>query len=118
MIDIPDFVYAKDPHGNALCPRCRKPVAQCDCPVVEPAKPKPPPIRPNVRLDRSGRKGKVVTLIEALPKDELCLKDLTKALKVKTGSGGTFYVTENTGTIELQGDHKKCAVEYFKEIDK
>ena len=119
MIDIPDFVYDKDPQGNALCPRCRKLVAQCDCPAMEePVRQKSPPVKPRIRLDRSGRKGKVVTLVEGLPDNEAWLKDLAKALKGKTGSGGTFYVTENAGTIELQGDHKKCAADFFKEINK
>ena len=118
MIDIPDFVYDKDPQGNALCPRCRKLVAQCDCPTIEPVQRKSQPIRPVIRLDRSGRKGKVVTLIEALPNNEAGLKDLAKALKVRTGSGGTFYLSENAGVIELQGDHKACVVEFFKEINK
>ena len=51
MIDIPDFIYPKDPNGNALCPRCKKTVAQCDCPFVEAAKPKSKGIKPSIRLD-------------------------------------------------------------------
>jgi len=113
MINIPDFVYPKDPKGNALCPRCMKLVSQCDCPSYEPVKPKSPLIKPNIRLDRSGRKGKVVTLISALPTNEEYLKDLSKEFKVKTGSGGTYYLADNAGTIELQGDHKELVIEYF-----
>ncbi len=114
MIDIPDFVYPKDPNGNALCPRCNKLVTQCDCPVIEPVKLKPCPVRPSVRIDRSGRKGKIVTLIEDLPHDRAYLEDLAKILKGRTGSGGTFYMADSSGTIELQGDHKKFVVEYFR----
>jgi translation initiation factor 1 (eIF-1/SUI1) len=114
MIDIPDFVYPKDPSGNALCPRCKKLVAQCICPSIEPPKRKSPPIKPSIRLDKSGRAGKVVTLIGALPRNEAYLKDLSKELKVKTGSGGTFYLAENGGTIELQGDHKEMVMEFFR----
>jgi len=114
MIDIPDFVYPKDPQGNLLCPRCKKTVAQCDCPSYEPAKPKAQTVKPGIRLDRSGRKGKVVTLITALPRNETYLKDLSKELKVKTGSGGTFYLSEDGGTIELQGDHKDVVMEFFR----
>jgi len=115
MIDIPDFVYPKDPSGKPLCPRCKKLISQCDCPFIEPAKPKSLPIKPSIRLDRSGRKGKVVTLIGALPHNETYLKDLAKTLKVKTGSGGTFFMDENGGTIELQGDHKESLIEFFRE---
>jgi len=114
MIDIPDFVYPKDPQGHALCPRCRKTLPLCDCPSGEPVKSKSQPIKPNIRLDRSGRKGKVVTLIESLPPNEGYLKDLAKTLKVKTGSGGTYYLAENGGTIELQGGHKDMVREFFK----
>jgi translation initiation factor 1 (eIF-1/SUI1) len=114
MIDIPDFVYPKDPNGNALCPRCKKLVAQCDCPSFEPAKPKSQQVKPSIRLDKSGRKGKVVTLIGALPRNEEYLKDLAKELKVKTGSGGTFYLSEDGGTVELQGDHKELVTGFFR----
>ena len=114
MIDIPDFVYPKDSDGQALCPRCQKRVTQCDCPSYEPVKPKAATVKPSVRLDRSGRKGKVVTLIGNLPRQEAYLKDLAKALKVKTGSGGTFYLAEEGGIVELQGDHREMVEEYFR----
>ena len=116
MIDIPDFVYPKDADGNALCPRCKKQIAQCDCPSLEPVKKESKSIRPSIRLDRSGRKGKVVTLIGALPRNEVYLKDLAKELKVKTGCGGTYYVAEDGGTIELQGDHKEIVKEFFRTV--
>ncbi len=117
MIHIPDSIYPKDFNGHALCPRCRKLVAQCVCPSLEPAKPKQPKIKPTIRLDKSGRKGKVVTLIGALPRNEAYLKDLASQLKAKTGSGGTFYVTEDGGTIELQGDHKDVVVKFFNPLE-
>ena len=113
MIDIPDFVYPKDSDGNALCPKCKKKVTQCDCPIFELAKVKPQPIKPHIRLDRAGRKGKVVTIIDNLPHSEAYLKSLAKTLKVKTGCGGTFYLTENDGTLQLQGDHKETLEEFF-----
>ena len=113
MIDIPDFVYPKDAAGNPLCPRCQKLLAQCDCPSLQQAQPKKQAVKPSVRLDKSGRKGKVVTLISSLPSNEQYLKETSKALKVKTGSGGTFYINLEGGVIELQGDHKKIVMEFF-----
>ena len=113
MIDIPDFVYPKDSSGNALCPRCHNLVAQCSCPSGEAKKPKAAVIKPSIRLDKSGRRGKVVTLIGALPRNESYLKDLAKKLKVKTGSGGTFYLTEDGGVVEIQGNHKDAVIEFF-----
>lgn len=114
MIDIPDFVYPKDNAGNPLCPKCGKLVRICDCPVLESPKPKAPKIKPKIRLDKSGRKGKVVTLIEGLQANEEQLKELAKELKMKTGSGGTSYIWEGVGTIEVQGDHKALFEKYFR----
>ena len=116
MIDIPDFVYSKDSQGNALCPRCKKLVAQCDCPQYEPVGIKSVFHKPRIYLEKSGRRGKVVTIIQDLVGDESHLKSLAKELKIKTGSGGTFYVTQEGGTIELQGDHQKNVIEFFKTL--
>ncbi len=113
MIDIPDFVYPKDAAGQALCPKCKKPIAACDCPSMEPPKLKKAKIVPKIRLDKSGRKGKVVTLIEDLPVNESYLKDVAKQLKTKTGSGGTFYVADGRGVIEIQGDHQLVIRKFF-----
>ena len=118
MIKIPDFVYPKDSKGNALCPRCNILVAQCRCPVIESVKPTPKLIKPSIRLDKSGRRGKVVTLIGSLPHQEAFLKDLSKELKAKTGSGGTYYLTEDGGIIELQGDHQELVLEFFRKSTK
>lgn len=114
MIKIPDFIYPKDEQGQALCPRCRKLIAACDCPSLEPPKPKSAPVIPKIRLDKSGRHGKYVTLIEHLPRNESYLKDLAKKLKMKTGSGGTYYLSEGFGTIEIQGDHQKTIKQFFE----
>jgi translation initiation factor 1 len=117
MIDIPDSIYPKDADGHALCPRCKKWVTQCDCPTLEPVKQKSSAasaIKPSIRLDKSGRRGKVVTLISALPPNEAYLKDLAKELKVKIGGGGTYYISGDSGIIEIQGDHKEVVAEFFR----
>jgi translation initiation factor 1 len=113
MIDIPDFVYPKDAQGNALCPKCQKLVAACDCPSLEPPKQKTAKIKPKISLDKNGRKGKVVTLIGGLPANDSYLKDISKQLKMKTGSGGTFYISEGAGMIEIQGNHKEMVTKLF-----
>ena len=115
MIDIPDFVYPKDPQGNALCPQCNKTIKDCICPSGEPVKKKSSKITPKISLDKSGRNGKIVTLIQGLPRIESYLKDMSKKLKIKTGSGGTFYVADGFGVIEIQGDHKKIVTQIFNE---
>jgi translation initiation factor 1 len=49
----------------------------------------------------------MVTVVSGLPRDEEYLKNLSKTLKVKTGSGGTFYSSGEMGVIEIQGDKRK-----------
>lgn len=59
-----------------------------------------------VRLDRKGRNGKSVTIIEGL---HLSLKDsekLLKLLKAELGTGGTV----KKGTLEIQGDHRDAVM--------
>ena len=116
MIEIPNFVYPKNEEGNALCPKCRKIISSCDCPSLEPVKAKTIKVIPKIRLDKSGRNGKSVTLIENLPRNESYLKDLAKKLKTKTGSGGTFYIAESVGVIEIQGDHRKSIEQFFRSL--
>ncbi|MEI8011608.1 MAG: hypothetical protein WCI27_03870 [Candidatus Omnitrophota bacterium] len=55
-----------------------------------------------------------MTVIDKLPCDELLLKDLSKKIKNKTATGGTFYISNNMGTIEIQGDHLKMIKDFFK----
>lgn len=113
-MEIPDFIYPKDAQGNSLCPRCRKPVKDCDCPEVKLAAPKRPKIVPKIRLEKSGRKGKTVTVIAGLPRNDAYLKDAASQLKAKTGSGGTHYFSDEGGVIEIQGDHKAGAARFFE----
>jgi translation initiation factor 1 len=58
------------------------------------------------RIEKSGRNGKPVTVIDRFPKHETFLKELSKELKVKCGVGGTYYLSEDCGTIEIQGDQR------------
>ena len=105
MIDIPDSFFPKDTAGNFLCPKCKKFIAQCNCPVIASTFVKQPKTIPKVRLEKSGRKGKIVTVIEQLLPQEIYLKDLAKRIKTKTGSGGTYYIVDGQGVVEIQGDH-------------
>jgi translation initiation factor 1 len=54
-----------------------------------------------VRLDRKGRGGKSVTIIEGLQTSAKEGEKLLKQLKTKLGAGGTV----KNGSIEIQGDH-------------
>ncbi len=113
MIDIPDSIFPKDDAGQSLCPKCKKLIVLCDCPLLASRPVKAVKIIPKIGLDRSGRKGKVVTTIKNLPVQITYLKDLAKMLKSKTGSGGTFYVDDGFGSIEIQGDHQAIVRSFF-----
>jgi translation initiation factor 1 len=59
-----------------------------------------------VKLDTAGRKGKQVTVLDGLPKQELFLSELVKSLKKHCGAGGTYVMEKKDGVVELQGDHR------------
>ncbi len=60
----------------------------------------------NIRFEKSGRKGKEVTVISGLPLDHERLLETARALKARLGTGGTVKGAE----IELQGDQRKKTV--------
>lgn len=62
------------------------------------------------RIEKNGRGGKTVTVIDQLPKHETFLRELCKELKAKCGSGGTFDTGSSGGCIEIQGD-KRAAIQ-------
>jgi translation initiation factor 1 len=109
MINIPDSIFPLNSAGQPVCPKCRKVLKECDCPGITPEPKKTAPLKPYIRLEKSGRQGKTVTLIRRLPMDEAYLRQLAKELKVQTGSGGTYYVDGEGGIIEIQGDHQEAA---------
>ncbi len=58
--------------------------------------------RVSVRLDRKGRGGKSVTLIEGLRMSDKDREILLKQLKTRLGTGGTL----KNDTLEIQGDQR------------
>ncbi len=57
-----------------------------------------------LRIERAGRGGKTVTVIEKLPRSEKFLNRLARILKNRCGSGGTYRIEDGAGLIEIQGD--------------
>lgn len=100
------LVYSTDPKDNVKCERCKELKAECKCQcqpedaVVEG--------RYTVvfRLEKGGRGGKTVTVMDGFPRNEEFLKGLTKELKAKCGVGGTHILSEKSGLIEIQGDKR------------
>ena len=99
------LVYSTDPKLNEKCPRCRELVVACSCPKNESVKSRN--FVAVLRIEKSGRNGKTVTVIDGLPKLGVFLKDLTTRLKKKCGSGGTYLLDGKEGVIEIQGDKRE-----------
>ena len=99
------LVYSTDPKLNQKCERCKQLRSECTCEA--PVDPKGYRFVAVLRIEKSGRAGKTVTVIDRLPKNELFLKDLTTTLKKKCGSGGSYDLSGQDGVIEIQGDKRE-----------
>jgi translation initiation factor 1 len=102
------LVYSSDPKLNEKCPRCKEVKSECTCvgDVAVEKGSKGYKFVAVLRIEKQGRGGKTVTVIDRLPKSELFLKDLTRKLKNKCGSGGTYLMDGQDGVIEIQGDKR------------
>ena len=102
-----DIAYSTDP---LWCPKCRH--LPCDC------KGKPSPESPlasqtaKIRLEKSGRRGKAVTVVFNISAGEAALRDLLRTLQKDCGTGGTL----KNGTLEIQGDHRDRIEERLKSL--
>ena len=99
------LVYSSDPELNKKCPKCKEVLSECTC--VAEDDPKIYKFIAVLRLEKQGRGGKTVTVIDRLPKNEIFLKDLTKLIKNKCGTGGTYLMDGREGVIEIQGDKRE-----------
>jgi translation initiation factor 1 len=93
------LVYATD--TGTVCSRCGWPKKDCRC-AANLDQPVPERIVARLRLEKSGRGGKSVTVIDGLPKNRDFLRDLATALKKACGTGGTA----GEGVVEIQGDRR------------
>src|SRR5271156_6069035 len=102
------LVYSSDPKLNEKYPRCNEVKSECTCEgdVAVEKGAKGYKFVAVLRIEKQGRGGKTVTVIDRLPKSELFLKDLTTKLKKKCGSGGTYLMEGKDGVIEIQGDKR------------
>jgi translation initiation factor 1 len=100
------LVYSTDPERNKKCPRCKNLLEECSC--KQPEEWLPSNIKLLMRLETAGRSGKTVTVITGFPDNEQELRQLTKLLKNRCGSGGTYRKDPETGEaqIEIQGDKR------------
>ena len=84
-----------------VCPGCGWPALDCRCskPGQQNAE-VPARVTAKLRLEKQGRGGKRVTVIDGLPQNADYLAELAAALKRACGTGGTV----RPGAVELAGD--------------
>lgn len=63
-----------------------------------------------LRIEKAGRRGKTVTVVESLPRNTAFLKELAGELKRACATGGKAI--ENR--VEIQGDHREKLRELLK----
>ena len=85
-----------------LCTTCGWPVRQCVCSTTRATASIPARITAKLRMEKSGRGGKTVTVVDGLPNNADFLKLLAAELKQACGTGGAV----KDATVELQGDHR------------
>ncbi len=85
--------------SGRVCLRCGWPEKNCTCSRLS-EEAVPDRVVARLRIEKAGRKGKTVTVVDSLPRNDAFLKDLARELKKACGAGGT--VVENR--IEIQGD--------------
>lgn len=82
------------------CPKCGWPSDNCRCSNQKNNAPVPPRLIARLRIEKAGRGGKTVTVVDGLPQNAEFLKELLRELKRACGSGGAV----REGGVELQGD--------------
>ena len=86
---------------GSVCSGCGWPENDCKCSSRSAAADAiPKRIVAKLRMEKKGRGGKTVTVVDGLPNNAAFLKELCQELKRACGTGGA--VAE--GAIELQGD--------------
>jgi translation initiation factor 1 len=96
--------------SGRICPDCGWPSADCRCSrrtAVEASV--PARITARLRIEKKGRGGKTVTVVDGLPRNGPFLKELSIELKRACGTGGA--VLEEG--VELQGDLRERAREFL-----
>jgi len=94
------LVYSTDPQVNVRCPVCKELVSVCIC---RPPESVVPGMTIRLRIEKSGRGGKEVTVLYDLPRNPEFLKELASRLKKACGTGGTAKET----SVEIQGDYRE-----------
>ena len=86
---------------GSICPGCGWPERDCKCGQKGAANESiPHRLVAKLRMEKAGRGGKTVTVVDGLPRNAAFLKELCQELKRACGTGGAV----GDGAVELQGD--------------
>ena len=83
-----------------VCPGCGWPARDCKCSQKAADGSIPARIVAKLRMEKKGRAGKTVTVVDGLPQNAVFLKDLCQELKRACSTGGAVI----DGAVEVQGD--------------
>jgi translation initiation factor 1 len=89
--------------SGSVCPKCGWPADRCVCSRTTAQQSVPSRVVARLRIEKSGRGGKTVTVVYDLPRNGEFLRTLARELKQACGTGGS--ATEDT--VEIQGDHRE-----------
>ena len=92
-------VYSSE--RGRVCPVCGWPARSCRC-STELEQAVPDRITARLRIEKAGRRGKTVTVVESLPRNRAFIKELVSELRRACGSGGKA----GDNHVEIQGDHR------------
>jgi len=95
---------------GAVCPKCGWPAINCKCRSAKGQQTVPDKLVAKLRMEKAGRGGKTVTVVDGLPDNDALLKELCAELKRACGTGGAV----KDGTIELQGEQREKVREVLR----
>jgi translation initiation factor 1 len=101
------LVYSSD--AGRICPGCGWPARDCKCSQSTGNETVPARIVAKLRMEKKGRGGKTVTVVDGLPRNLAFLKNLSQDLKRACGTGGAVQ----DGAVELQGDLRDRVREFL-----
>lgn len=110
------LVYTSGPGGGRdLCSRCSQ--APCRCPLSSSDICEPAQHDIRVSIDRSGRKGRSVTIAAPFFLSREDARDLLKRFKQKCGCGGTVKPADGRGWVmEIQGERREQLIEELRAL--
>jgi translation initiation factor 1 len=100
MSDRRDGKLVYSTGAGRVCPGCGWPERDCTCSTTSATASIPSRIVAKLRMEKKGRAGKTVTVVDGLPNNAAFLKELSQELKRACGTGGAVL----DGAVELQGD--------------